>query len=202
MIVHMHNNVSKFTAVARKTREGRRTWVIISTPIKFNKRFEVVASSSPLPKNIQTVYDLQHVWQEFVEGNPGTCKKIQQVEVESNNVDTADSRVNKNNALSALTELRGQLLKDFSNYLSTPHTTQEKTQKPVHQVQENAQPQGLEAVRTRFFNTMKNKTPNRPKPKNLPPLRPHKTENYDKHAGYTYDLKRALYGEEREPFLK
>ena len=198
----MHNNVSKFTAVARKTREGGRTWVIISTPIKFNKRFEVVASSSPLPKNIQTVYDLQHVWQEFVEANPGTCKKIQQVEVESNKVETADSRVNKNNALSTLTELRGQLLKDFSNYLSNPHTTQEKPQKPVHQVPEQAQPQGLEAVRTRFFNTMKNKTPNRPKPKNLPPLRPHKTENYDKHAGYTYDLKRALYGEEREPFLK
>lgn len=198
----MHNKVSKFTSVARKTREGRRTWVIISTPIKFNKRFEVVASSSPLPKNIQTVYDLQHVWQEFVEGNPGTCKKIQQVEVEFNKVDTADSRVNKNNALSALTELRGQLLKDFSNYLSNPHTTQEKTQKPVHQVPGQVQPQGLEAVRIRFFNTMKNKTPNRPKPKNLPPLRPHKTENYDKHAGYTYDLKRALYGEEREPFLK
>lgn len=197
MIVNMHNNVSKFTAVARKTRDGRRTWVIISTPIKFNKRFEVVASSSPLPKNIQTVYDLQHVWQEFVEGNPGTCKKIQQVEVESNNVDTADSRVNKNNALSALTELRGQLLKDFSNYLSTPEKNHPQQQKPVKLVQENAQPQGLEAVRTRFFNTMKNKTPNRPKPKNLPPLRPHKTENYDKHAGYTYDLKRALYGEER-----
>ena len=197
MIVNMHNNVSKFTAVARKTRDGRRTWVIISTPIKFNKRFEVVASSSPLPKNIQTVYDLQHVWQEFVEGNPGTCKKIQQVEVESNNVDTADSRVNKNNALSALTELRGQLLKDFSNYLSTPEKNHPQQQKPVKLVQENAQPQGLEAVRTRFFNAMKNKTPNRPKPKNLPPLRPHKTENYDKHAGYTYDLKRALYGEER-----
>lgn len=198
----MHNKVSKFTAVARKTREGRRTWVIISTPIKFNKRFEVVASSSPLPKNIQTVYDLQNIWQEFVETNPGTCKKIQQVEVESNNVDTADSRVNKNNALSALTELREQLLKDFSNYLSNPHTTQEKPQKPVNQVPEQVQPQGLEAVRTRFLNAMKNKTPNRPKPKNLPPLRPHKTENYDKYAGYTYDLKRALYGEEREPFLK
>lgn len=202
MIVHMHNNVSKFTAVARKTREGRRTWVIISTPIKFNKRFEVVASSSPLPKNIQTVYDLQHVWQEFVEATPGTCKKIQQVEVESNNVETADSRVNKNNALSALTELRGQLLKDFSNYLSTPEKNQPQQQKPVNQVQENAQPQGLEAVRTRFLNAMKNKTPNRPKPKNLPPLRPHKTENYDKYAGYTYDLKRALYGEERESFIK
>lgn len=198
----MHNNVSKFTAVSRKTREGRRTWVIISTPIKFNKRFEVVASSSPLPKNIQTVYDLQHVWQDFVEATPGTYKKIQQVEVESHNVEIADSRVNKNNALSDLTELRGQLLKDFSNYLSNPHTTQEKPQKPVNQVPEQVQPQGLEAVRTRFFNTMKNKTPNRPKPKNLPPLRPHKTENYDKHAGYTYDLKRALYGEEREPFLK
>lgn len=193
----MHNNVSKFTALARKTREGRRTWVIISTPIRFNKRFEVVASSSPLPKNIQTVYDLQHVWQDFVEATPGTCKKIQQVEVESNNVDTADSRVNKNNALSALTELRGQLLKDFSEYLSNPHTTQEKPQKHVKQVPEQAQPQGLEAVRTRFLNAMKNKTPNRPKPKNLPPLRPHKTENYDKYAGYTYDLKRALYGEER-----
>lgn len=198
----MHNNVSKFTAVARKTREGRRTWVIISTPIKFNKRFEVVASSSPLPKNIQTVYDLQHVWQEFLEANPGTCKKIQQVEVKSHNVETADSRVNKNNALSALTELRGQLLKDFSNYLSTPEKNQPQQQKPVNQVQENAQPQGLEAVRTRFFDAMKNKTPNRPKPKNLPPLRSHKTENYDKYAGYTYDLKRALYGEEREPFLK
>lgn len=197
MIVHMHNNVSKFMAVARKTREGRRTWVIISTPIRFNKRFEVVASSSPLPNNIQTVYDLQHVWQDFVEATPGTCKKIQQVEVESNNVDTADSRVNKNNALSALTELRGQLLKDFSEYLSNPHTTQEKPQKHVKQVPEQAQPQGLEAVRTRFLNAMKNKTPNRPKPKNLPPLRPHKTENYDKYAGYTYDLKRALYGEER-----
>lgn len=193
----MHNNVSKFTAVARKTRDGRRTWVIISTPIKFNKRFEVVASSSPLPKNIQTVYDLQHVWQEFVEGNPGTCKKIQQVEVEFYNVETADSRVNKNNALSVLTELRGQLLKDFSNYLSNPKKNQSQQWKPVNQVQENAQPQGLEAVRTRFLNAMKNKTPNRPKPKNLPPLRPHKIENYDKHAGYTYDLKRALYGEER-----
>ena len=202
MIVHMHNNVSKFTAVARKTREGRRTWVIISTPIKFNKRFEVVASSSPLPKNIQTVYDLQHVWQDFVEANPETYKKIQQVEVESNKVDTADSRVNKNNALSALTGFRGQLLKDFSNYLSNPEKNQSQQQKPVNQVQENTQPQGLEAVRTRFFNTMKNKTPNHPKPKNLPPLRPHKTENYDKYAGYTYDLKRALYGEEREPFLK
>lgn len=198
----MHNNVSKFTAVARKTRDGRRTWVIISTPIKFDKRFEVVASSSPLPKNIQTVYDLQHVWQDFVEANPGTYKKIRQVEVESNKVETADSRVNKNNALSALTELREQLLKDFSNYLSNLHTTQEKTQKPVRQVPEQAQPQGLEAVRTRFLNAMKNKAPNRPKPKNLPPLRPHKTENYDKYAGYTYDLKRALYGEEREPFLK
>jgi hypothetical protein len=197
MIVNMHNNVSKFTAVARKTRDGRRTWVIISTPIKFNKRFEVVASSSPLPKNIQTVYDLQHVWQEFVEGNPGTCKKIQQVEVEFYNVETADSRVNKNNALSVLTELRGQLLKDFSNYLSNPKKNQSQQWKPVNQVQENAQPQGLEAVRTRFLNAMKNKTPNRPKPKNLPPLRPHKIENYDKHAGYTYDLKRALYGEER-----
>lgn len=196
-MVNMHNNVSKFTAVARKTREGRRTWVIISTPVKFNKRFEVVASSSPLPKNIQTVYDLQYVWQDFVESNPGIYKKIQQVEVESNNVDTADSRVNKNNALSVLTELRGQLLKDFSNYLSNPHTTEEKPQKPVHQVPEQAQPQGLEAVRTRFLNAMKNKTPNRQKPKNLPPLRPHKIENYDKHAGYTYDLKRALYGEER-----
>lgn len=193
----MHNNVSKFTAVARKTREGRRTWVIISTPIKFNKRFEIVASSSALPKHIQTVYDLQHVWQEFVEANPGTYKKIQQVEVESNKVETADSRVNKNNALSVLTELRGQLLKDFSEYLSNPHTTQEKPQKHVKQVPEQAQPQGLEAVRTRFLNAMKNKTPNRQKPKNLPPLRPHKIENYDKHAGYTYDLKRALYGEER-----
>ena len=198
----MHNNVSKFTAVARKTREGRRTWVIISTPIKFNKRFEVVASSSPLPKNIQTVYDLQHVLQEFVEGNPGTFKKIQQVEAESHNVETADSRVNKNNALSVLTELRGQLLKDFSEYLSNPHATQEKPQKHVKQVPEQAQPQGLESVRIRFLNAMKNKTHNRPKPKNLPPLRPHKTENYDKYAGYTYDLKRALYGEEREPFLK
>lgn len=198
----MHNNVSKFTAVARKTREGRRTWVIISTPIKFNKRFEVVASSSPLPKNIQTVYDLQHVWQDFVEAAPGTYKKIQQVEVESNKVETADSRVNKNNALSVLTELRGQLLKDFSEYLSNPHTTQEKPQKHVNQAPEQAQSQGLEAVRTRFLKSMKNRTPNRQKPKNLPPLRPHKTENYDKHAGYTYDLKRALYGEEREPFLK
>lgn len=198
----MHNKVSKFMAVAHKTREGRRTWVIVSTPIKFNKRFEVVASSSPLPKNIQTVYDLQHVWQGFMEANPGTYKKIQQVEVEFYNVETADSRVNKNNALSVLTELRGQLLKDFSNYLSNPKKNQSQQWKPVNQVQENAQPQGLEAVRTRFFNTMKNKTPNRPKPKNLPPLRPHKTENYDKHAGYTYDLKRALYGEEREPFLK
>lgn len=198
----MHNNVSKFTAVAHKTREGQRTWVIISTPIKFNKRFEVVASSSPLPKNIQTVYDLQHVWQDFVEANPGTYKKIQQVEVESHNVESADNRVNKNNTLSALTELRGQLLKDFSNYLSNPHTTQEKLQKPVNQVPGQVQPQGLEAVRTRFLNAMKNKTTNRTKPKNLPPLRPHKTENYDKHAGYTYDLKRALYGEEREPFLK
>jgi hypothetical protein len=198
----MHNNVSKFTAVARKTRDGRRTWVIISTPIKFDKRFEVVASSSPLPKNIQTVYDLQHVWQDFVEANPGTYKKIQQVEVESNKVETTDSRVNKNNALSALTELRGQLLKDFSNYLSHPEKNQSQQRKPVNQVQENAQPQGLEAVRTRFLNAMKNKTPNRPKPKNLPPLRPHKTENYDKYAGYTYDLKRALYGEERDPFLK
>lgn len=198
----MHNNVSKFMAVAHKTREGRRTWVIISTPIRFNKRFEVVASSSPLPNNIQTVYDLQHVWQDFVEANPGTYKKIQQVEVEFYNVETADSRVNKNNALSVLTELRGQLLKDFSNYLSNPHTTQEKPQKPVNQVPGQVQPQRLEAVRIRFFNTMKNKTPNRPKPKNLPPLRPHKTENYDKYAGYTYDLKRALYGEEREPFLK
>lgn len=198
----MHNNVSKFTAVARKTREGRRTWVIISTPIKFNKRFEVVASSSPLPSNIQTVYDLQHVWQEFVEANSGTCKKIQQVEVESNKVETADSRVNKNNALSVLTELRGQLLKDFSSYLSNPEKNQSQQRKPVNQVQENVQPQGLEAVRTRFLTAMKNKTPNRPKPKNLPTLRPHKTENYDKHAGYTYDLKRALYGEEREPFLK
>ena len=197
MIVHMHNNVSKFTAVARKTREGRRTWVIISTPIKFDKRFEVVASSSPLPNNIQTVYDLQHVWQEFVEANSGTCKKIQQVEVESNKVETADSRVNKNNALSVLTELRGQLLKDFSSYLSNPEKNQSQQRKPVNQVQENVQPQGLEAVRTRFLTAMKNKTPNRPKPKNLPPLRPHKTENYDKHAGYTYDLKRALYGEER-----
>ena len=197
----MHNNVSKFTAVARKTREGRRTWVIISTPIKFNKRFEIVASSSPLPKNIQTVYDLQHVWQDFVEATPGTYKKIQQVEVESKNVETADSRVNKNNVLSTLTELRGQLLKDFSNYLSNPHTTQEKPQKHVKQAPEQAQPKGLEAVRTRFLNAMKNKTHNRPKPKNLPPLRPHKTENYDKYAGYTYDLKRALYGEEREPFL-
>lgn len=193
----MHNNVSKFTAVARKTREGRRTWVIISTPIKFDKRFEVVASSSPLPNNIQTVYDLQHVWQEFVEANSGTCKKIQQVEVESNKVETADSRVNKNNALSVLTELRGQLLKDFSSYLSNPEKNQSQQRKPVNQVQENVQPQGLEAVRTRFLTAMKNKTPNRPKPKNLPPLRPHKTENYDKHAGYTYDLKRALYGEER-----
>lgn len=198
----MHNNVSKFMAVAHKTCEGRRTWVIISTPIRFNKRFEVVASSSPLPNNIQTVYDLQHVWQDFVEANPGTYKKIQQVEVEFYNVETADSRVNKNNALSVLTELRGQLLKDFSNYLSNPKKNQSQQWKPVNQVQENAQPQGLEAVRTRFLNAMKNKTPNRPKPKNLPPLRPHKTENYDKHAGYTYDLKRALYGEEREPFLK
>ena len=197
MIVDMHNNVSKFMAVAHKTREGRRTWVIISTPIRFNKRFEVVASSSPLPNNIQTVYDLQHVWQDFVEANPGTYKKIQQVEVEFYNVDTADSRVKKNNALSVLTELRGQLLKDFSNYLSNPKKNQSQQWKPVKQVQENAQPQGLEAVRTRFFNAMKNKTPNRPKPKNLPPLRPHKIENYDKHAGYTYDLKRALYGEER-----
>lgn len=197
----MHNNVSKFTAVARKTREGRRTWVIISTPIKFDKRFEVVASSSPLPNNIQTVYDLQHVWQDFVEVNPRTYEKIQQVEVESNKAETANSRVNKNNALSVLTELRGQLLKDFSEYLSNPHTTQEKPQKHVKQVPEQAQSQGLEAVRTRFLNAMKNKTPNRPKPKNLPPLRPHKIENYDKHAGYTYDLKRALYGEEREPFL-
>lgn len=197
MIVHMHNNVSKFTAVARKTREGRRTWVIISTPIKFDKRFEVVASSSPLPNNIQTVYDLQHVWQDFVEVNPRTYEKIQQVEVESNKAETANSRVNKNNALSVLTELRGQLLKDFSEYLSNPHTTQEKPQKHVKQVPEQAQSQGLEAVRTRFLNAMKNKTPNRPKPKNLPPLRPHKIENYDKHAGYTYDLKRALYGEER-----
>lgn len=202
MIVHMHNNVSKFMTVAHKTREGRRTWVIISTPIRFNKRFEVVASSSPLPNNIQTVYDLQHVWQDFVEANPGTYKKIQQVEVEFYNVETADSRVNKNNALSVLTELRGQLLKDFSNYLSNPKKNQSQQWKPVNQVQENAQPQGLEAVRTRFLNAMKNKTPNRPKPKNLPPLRPHKIENYDKHAGYTYDLKRALYGEEREPFLK
>lgn len=193
----MHNNVSKFMAVAHKTREGRRTWVIISTPIRFNKRFEVVASSSPLPNNIQTVYDLQHVWQDFVEANPGTYKKIQQVEVEFYNVETADSRVNKNNALSVLTELRGQLLKDFSNYLSNPKKNQPQQWKPVNQVQENAQPQGLEAVRTRFLNAMKNKTPNRPKPKNLPPLRPHKTENYDKYAGYTYDLKRALYGEER-----
>lgn len=193
----MHNNVSKFTAVARKTREGRKTWVIISTPIKFDKRFEVVASSSPLPKNIQTVYDLQHVWQDFVEVNPRTYEKIQQVEVESNKAETANSRVNKNNALSVLTELRGQLLKDFSEYLSNPHTTQEKPQKHVKQVPEQAQPQGLEAVRTRFLNAMKNKTPNRQKPKNLPPLRPHKIENYDKHAGYTYDLKRALYGEER-----
>lgn len=193
----MHNNVSKFTAVARKTCEGRRTWVIISTPIRFNKRFEVVASSSPLPNNIQTVYDLQHVWQDFVEATPGTCKKIQQVEVESNKAETANSRVNKNNALSVLTELRGQLLKDFSEYLSNPHTTQEKPQKHVKQVPEQAQSQGLEAVRTRFLNAMKNKTPNRQKPKNLPPLRPHKIENYDKHAGYTYDLKRALYGEER-----
>lgn len=197
MIVHMYNNVSKFMAVARKTREGRRIWVIISTPIRFNKRFEIVASSSPLPKNIQTVYDLQHVWQDFVEATPGTYKKIQQVEVESKNVETADSRVNKNNVLSTLTELRGQLLKDFSNYLSNPKKNQSQQWKPVKQVQENAQPQGLEAVRTRFFNAMKNKTPNRPKPKNLPPLRPHKIENYDKHAGYTYDLKRALYGEER-----
>lgn len=193
----MYNNVSKFMAVARKTREGRRIWVIISTPIRFNKRFEIVASSSPLPKNIQTVYDLQHVWQDFVEATPGTYKKIQQVEVESKNVETADSRVNKNNVLSTLTELRGQLLKDFSNYLSNPKKNQSQQWKPVKQVQENAQPQGLEAVRTRFFNAMKNKTPNRPKPKNLPPLRPHKIENYDKHAGYTYDLKRALYGEER-----
>lgn len=193
----MHNNVSKFMAVAHKTREGRRAWVIISTPIRFNKRFEVVASSSPLPNNIQTVYDLQHVWQDFVEANPGTYKKIQQVEVEFYNVETADSRVNKNNALSVLTELRGQLLKDFSNYLSNPKKNQSQQWKPVNQVQENAQPQGLEAVRTRFLNAMKNKTPNRPKPKNLPPLRPHKIENYDKHAGYTYDLKRALYGEER-----
>lgn len=193
----MHNNVSKFTAVARKTREGRRTWVIISTPIKFDKRFEVVASSSPLPNNIQTVYDLQHVWQDFVEVNPRTYEKIQQVEVESNKAETANSRVNKNNALSVLTELRGQLLKDFSEYLSNPHTTQEKPQKHVKQVPEQAQSQGLEAVRTRFLNAMKNKTPNRQKPKNLPPLRPHKIENYDKHAGYTYDLKRALYGEER-----
>lgn len=198
----MHNNVSKFTAVARKTREGRRTWVIISTPIKFDKRFEVVASSSPLPNNIQTVYDLQHVWQDFVEVNPRTYEKIQQVEVESNKAETANSRVNKNNALSVLTELRGQLLKDFSEYLSNPHNTQEKPQKHVKQVPEQAQSQGLEAVRTRFLNAMKNKTPNRQKPKNLPPLRPHKTENYDKYAGYTYDLKRALYGEEREPFLK
>lgn len=202
MIVHMHNNVSKFMDVAHKTREGRRTWVIISTPIRFNKRFEVVASSSPLPNNIQTVYDLQHVWQDFVEANPGTYKKIQQVEVESNKAETANSRVNKNNALSVLTELRGQLLKDFSEYLSNPHTTQEKPQKHVKQVPGQVQPQGLEAVRTRFFNAMKNKTTNRTKPKNLPPLRPHKTETYDKHAGYTYDLKRALYGEEREPFLK
>lgn len=193
----MHNNVSKFTAVARKTREGRRTWVIISTPIKFDKRFEVVASSSPLPNNIQTVYDLQHVWQDFVEVNPRTYEKIQQVEVESNKAETANSRVNKNNALSVLTELRGQLLKDFSEYLSNPHTTQEKPQKHVKQVPEQAQSQGLEAVRTRFLNAMKNKPPNRQKPKNLPPLRPHKIENYDKHAGYTYDLKRALYGEER-----
>lgn len=193
----MHNNVSKFTAVARKTCEGRRTWVIISTPIKFDKRFEVVASSSPLPNNIQTVYDLQHVWQDFVEVNPRTYEKIQQVEVESNKAETANSRVNKNNALSVLTELRGQLLKDFSNYLSNPKKNQSQQWKPVNQVQENAQPQGLEAVRTRFLNAMKNKTPNRPKPKNLPPLRPHKIENYDKHAGYTYDLKRALYGEER-----
>ena len=198
----MHNNVSKFMDVAHKTREGRRTWVIISTPIRFNKRFEVVASSSPLPNNIQTVYDLQHVWQDFVEANPGTYKKIQQVEVESNKAETANSRVNKNNALSVLTELRGQLLKDFSEYLSNPHTTQEKPQKHVKQVPGQVQPQGLEAVRTRFFNAMKNKTTNRTKPKNLPPLRPHKTETYDKHAGYTYDLKRALYGEEREPFLK
>lgn len=193
----MHNNVSKFMAVAHKTREGRRTWVIISTPIRFNKRFEVVASSSPLPNNIQTVYDLQHVWQDFVEVNPRTYEKIQQVEVESNKAETANSRVNKNNALSVLTELRGQLLKDFSEYLSNPHTTQEKPQKHVKQVPEQAQSQGLEAVRTRFLNAMKNKTPNRQKPKNLPPLRPHKIENYDKHAGYTYDLKRALYGEER-----
>ena len=197
MMVNMHNNVSKFTAVARKTRDGRRTWVIISTPIKFNKRFEIVASSSPLPKNIQTVYDLQHVWQDFVEAHPGTYKEIQQVEVESNKVETADSRVNKNNALSALTELRGKLLKDFSNYLSTPKKNQSQQWTPVNQVQENAQPQGLEAVRVRFLTAMKSKTPNRPKPKNLPPLRSHKTENYDKYAGYTYDLKRALYGEER-----
>jgi hypothetical protein len=197
MMVNMHNNVSKFTAVARKTRDGRRTWVIISTPIKFNKRFEIVASSSPLPKNIQTVYDLQHVWQDFVEAHPGTYKEIQQVEVESNKVETADSRVNKNNALSALTELRGKLLKDFSNYLSTPKKNQSQQWTPVNQVQENAQPQGLEAVRARFLTAMKSKTPNRPKPKNLPPLRSHKTENYDKYAGYTYDLKRALYGEER-----
>lgn len=196
-MVNMHNNVSKFTAVARKTRDGRRTWVIISTPIKFNKRFEIVASSSPLPKNIQTVYDLQHVWQDFVEAHPGTYKEIQQVEVESNKVETADSRVNKNNALSALTELRGKLLKDFSNYLSTPKKNQSQQWTPVNQVQENAQPQGLEAVRARFLTAMKSKTPNRPKPKNLPPLRSHKTENYDKYAGYTYDLKRALYGEER-----
>jgi hypothetical protein len=197
MMVNMHNNVSKFTAVARKTRDGRRTWVIISTPIKFNKRFEIVASSSPLPKNIQTVYDLQHVWQDFIEAHPGTYKEIQQVEVESNKVETADSRVNKNNALSALTELRGKLLKDFSNYLSTPKKNQSQQWTPVNQVQENAQPQGLEAVRARFLTAMKSKTPNRPKPKNLPPLRSHKTENYDKYAGYTYDLKRALYGEER-----
>ena len=197
MMVNMHNNVSKFTAVARKTRDGRRTWVIISTPIKFNKRFEIVASSSPLPKNIQTVYDLQHVWQDFVEAHPGTYKEIQQVEVESNKVETADSRVNKNNALSALTELRGKLLKDFSNYLSTPKKNQSQQWTPVNQVQENAQPQGLEAVRARFLTAMKSKTPNRPKPKTLPPLRSHKTENYDKYAGYTYDLKRALYGEER-----
>ena len=196
-MVNMHNNVSKFTAVARKTRDGRRTWVIISTPIKFNKRFEIVASSSPLPKNIQTVYDLQHVWQDFIEAHPGTYKEIQQVEVESNKVETADSRVNKNNALSALTELRGKLLKDFSNYLSTPKKNQSQQWTPVNQVQENAQPQGLEAVRARFLTAMKSKTPNRPKPKNLPPLRSHKTENYDKYAGYTYDLKRALYGEER-----